>query len=215
MHYMEAKHHNNLTLSFAATFNHQIDPKKSFNVGFVAATNKGMHYQTMEDLLGATQFHNTNYYVVGTYDINDPRALYDVRDGNKLVREGDRFGYDYNIFVNRAQAWAGYQTEIKWARLFASGRIGGTTLQREGNMQNGLAINNSLGKSGTAYFLDGGAKAGANLRLCQGNTLSLGVGYEWKAPDARVAFASPQINNDFVKDPVSYPTLTLPTNQPV
>ena len=200
MYYQQAYHDDQLALTLSSILHKDLTNHSFFDAGVNLSTNKGMHYQTMEDLLGATQFHNTNYYVVGTYDINDPRALYDVRDGNKLVREGDRFGYDYNIFVNRAQAWAGYQTEIKWARLFASGRIGGTTLQREGNMQNGLAINNSLGKSGTAYFLDGGAKAGANLRLCQGNTLSLGVGYECKAPDARVAFASPQINNDFVKD---------------
>ena len=31
-------------------------------MGFQLATNKGMHYQTMEDLLGATQFTNLNTY---------------------------------------------------------------------------------------------------------------------------------------------------------
>ena len=64
MYYVEAKHNNNLTVSLASTYNHQIDAKKSFNLGFVAATNKGMHYVTMEDLLGANTFHNINTYAI-------------------------------------------------------------------------------------------------------------------------------------------------------
>ena len=71
-------------------------------------------------------------------------------------------------------------------------------MQRNGNMRNGMAANNSYGKSKTAQFLDGGAKFGANINLGRGNTITLGVGYEHRAPQARTAFASPEINNDFV-----------------
>ncbi len=156
----------------------------------------------MEDLLGATTFHNSNYYVIGTYAENASQVFYDLNDGStpKEVHKGDRFGYDYNVFVNRAQAWAGYDVNLNFMRFFVNGRIGGTSLQRDGKMRNGLAPNNSYGKSGTARFLDGGGKAGMNINLGRGNTVTLGAGYEWKAPTASVAFSSPQINNDFVKD---------------
>ena len=202
MYYQQAYHDDQLALSLSSALHTDLTNNSTLNLGMNLSTNKGMHYQTMEDLLGATSFHNSNYYVIGTYAENASQVFYDLNDGNtpKEVKEGDRFGYDYNIFVNRAQAWAGYDVNLNFMRLFVNGRIGGTSLQREGKMRNGLAPNNSYGKSGTARFLDGGGKAGMNINLGRGNTVSLGAGYEWKAPTASVAFSSPQINNDFVKD---------------
>lgn len=202
MYYQQAYHDDQLAFSLSSALHTDLTKNSALNLGVNLSTNKGMHYQTMEDLLGATSFHNSNYYVIGTYAENASQVFYDLNDGNtpKEVKEGDRFGYDYNVFVNRAQAWAGYDVNLNFMRLFVNGRIGGTSLQREGKMRNGLAPNNSYGKSGTARFLDGGGKAGMNINLGRGNTVSLGAGYEWKAPTASVAFSSPQINNDFVKD---------------
>lgn len=202
MYYQQAYHDDQLAFSLSSALHTALTKNSTLNLGVNLSTNKGMHYQTMEDLLGATTFHNSNYYVIGTYAENASQVFYDLNDGNtpKEVKEGDRFGYDYNIFVNRAQAWAGYDVNLNFMRFFVSGRIGGTSLQRDGKMRNGLAPNNSYGKGGTARFLDGGGKAGMNINLGRGNTLTLGAGYEWKAPTANVAFSSPQINNDFVKD---------------
>ena len=202
MYYQQAYHDDQLALSLSSALHTDLTNNSTLNLGMNLSTNKGMHYQTMEDLLGATSFHNSNYYVIGTYAETAPQVFYDLNDGStpKEVKEGDRFGYDYNVFVNRAQAWAGYDVNLNFMRLFVNGRIGGTSLQREGKMRNGLAPNNSYGKSGTARFLDGGGKAGMNINLGRGNTVTLGAGYEWKAPTASVAFSSPQINNDFVKD---------------
>ena len=202
MYYQQAYHDDQLAFSLSSALHTDLTKNSALNLGVNLSTNKGMHYQTMEDLLGATSFHNSNYYVIGTYAENASQVFYDLNDGNtpKEVKEGDRFGYDYNIFVNRAQAWAGYDVNLNFMRLFVNGRVGGTSLQREGKMRNGLAPNNSYGKGGTARFLDGGGKAGMNINLGRGNTLTLGAGYEWKAPTANVAFSSPQINNDFVKD---------------
>ena len=202
MYYQQAYHDDQLAFSLSSALHTDLTKNSALNLGVNLSTNKGMHYQTMEDLLGATSFHNSNYYVIGTYAENASQVFYDLNDGNtpKEVKEGDRFGYDYNVFVNRAQAWAGYDVNLNFMRLFVNGRVGGTSLQREGKMRNGLAPNNSYGKGGTARFLDGGGKAGMNINLGRGNTLTLGAGYEWKAPTANVAFSSPQINNDFVKD---------------
>ena len=202
MYYQQAYHDDQLAFSLSSALHTDLTKNSTLNLGLNLSTNKGMHYQTMEDLLGATTFHNSNYYVIGTYAENASQVFYDLNDGStpKEVHKGDRFGYDYNVFVNRAQAWAGYDVNLNFMRFFVNGRIGGTSLQRDGKMRNGLAPNNSYGKSGTARFLDGGGKAGMNINLGRGNTVTLGAGYEWKAPTASVAFSSPQINNDFVKD---------------
>ena len=198
MYYQQAYHDDQFSLSLASNLQKQLSDKTALNLGLQLSTNTGMHYQTMEDLLGAAVFHNMNTYVVKNYGETATEVQYDLNNPNQEMKEGDRFGYDYNILVNKANVWASYTADLGPAHLFVSGRVGGTTMQRDGKMRNGLAPENSYGKSGTAKFLDGGGKAGAHISLGKGNTILLGAGYELKAPTARTAFSAPQINNDFV-----------------
>ena len=197
MYYQQAYHDDQLSFSLSSTLQKQLAKNRSFYGGINLSTNKGMHYQTMEDLLGATNFHNINTYVVGTYAENSDQVQYDMNNPNQVIKEGDRFGYDYNILVNKASAWGTYAVDANKSHAFISARIGGTTMQRDGKMRNGLAPENSFGKGKTAKFLDGGAKLGLQHQLAPGNMVTMGVGYELKAPLARNAFSAPQINNDF------------------
>jgi len=198
MYYIQAKHNDALTLTFASTLNKQLGKDKTFNLGVIAATNKGMHYQTMEDLLGAKTYHNINTYALGTYDRNSDEIQYDLNNRNAVVGEGDKFGYNYNLLVNNAKLWSSYSENFGPLHYTIAAKLGYTTMQRDGKMRNGLAADNSFGKSKTADFIDGGFKFGSNLNLGKGNTLTFGIGYELRAPQARTAFASPEINNDFV-----------------
>ena len=198
MYYIQAKHNDALTLTLASTLNKQLGKDKQLNIGIVAATNKGMHYQTMEDMLGASVYHNINTYALGTYDRNSDEIQYDLNNRNGIVGKGDRFGYDYNLLVNNAKLWSSYSENFGIVHYTIAAKLGYTSMQRDGKMRNGLAANNSFDKSKTAEFIDGGFKVGSNFNLGRGNTLTLGMGYEQRAPQARTAFASPEINNDFV-----------------
>ena len=199
MYYLQRYHDDQLSLSLATYLDKQLK-KGALTGGLQLSTNKGMHYQTMDDLLGAKLFHNVNTYVIKNYGEDGQEAQYDLNHPNQVVKEGDRFGYDYNIFVNKAQLWGGYTADLQRAHIFINARVAGTTMQREGKMRNGLAPENSYGKSGTAKFLDGGAKAGVHFNLGMGHAFLLGAGYELKTPAARTAFQAAQVNNDFVKD---------------
>ena len=200
MYYIQAKHNDALTLTFASTLNKQLGKDKQWNLGIVAATNKGMHYQTMEDLLGATTYHNINTYALGTYDRNSDEIQYDLNHRDAVVGVGDKFGYDYNLLVNNAKIWSSYTENFGILHYTFAAKLGYTSMQRDGKIRNGLAANNSYGKSKTAEFIDGGFKFNSSLNLGGGNTLTFGIGYEHRAPQARTAFASPEINNDFVTD---------------
>ena len=201
MYYLQRAHDDQLMLSLATNLQKQLSKSKSLNGGLQLATNKGMHYQTMDDLLGNAKFHNTNTYAVKDWG-SSYQVFYDMNDGAepREVKVGDRFGYDYNLLVNKAQAWASYTENLKSTHYFLAGRIAGTTMQRDGKMRNGMAPDNSYGKSGTAKFLDGGFKSGLYVNLGHGHNVMIGAGYEWKTPAPRTSFAAAQINNDFVKD---------------
>ena len=198
MYYIQAKHNNQLDFKLSSTLDMKLDDRQKLVMGMNLGTTKGMHYQTMDDMLGATQFHNINYYALGKYDINSEQVQYDLNNPNAKVGDGDRFGYDYNILVDRADFWTTYSATLSRMHAFVSARLGGTLMQRDGKMRNGLAKDNSYGKSGTARFLDGGGKIGLSFNLGMGNIIQLGAGYELRTPTAYTAFASPEINNDFV-----------------
>ena len=198
MYYLYRSHDDQLTLSLSSYLEKALSQSTQLHAGIQLSTNKGMHYKTMDDLLGAKQFRNINTYVIKDYGEGSQEAQYDLNNPNQVIHEGDIYGYDYNIFVNKAQAWAGITGDVGPAHLFANGRISGTTMQREGLMRNGLAPENSYGKSGTARFLDGGVKVGNHTNLGHGHTVMLGVGYELKTPAPRTAFQAAQVNNDFV-----------------
>jgi len=201
MYYVEAKNINTFNLTLASTLKAELSKSTSANVGISLATNTGYHYKTMEDLLGAETFHNLNTYAMSNYSPNDPRTLYDLNDNGGVVKEGDKFNYNYNLLVKKAQLWTSVKYQKNRLALFGAGRISGVTIQRDGKMRNGISESmgiSSYGKSGTAKFLDGGLKGGLTYNIGGGHVVSLGVGYELKAPQAQSAFVSPEMSNEFV-----------------
>jgi len=197
MYYVQAKHNNTFNLTLSSTLNTHPTESSSLNLGFSLGTNNGKHYQTMDDLLGSTSFHNINTYASSNYAQNSDQLQYDLNNPNAVVKEGDKFGYDYNILVNRAQLWTTYSENFGIINYMLGARLGFQTTKRDGHMRNGLFADNSYGKSKTSKFTDGGFKAGISIKLGNGSTLSLGAGYEQRAPQAENSFIAPEMNNDF------------------
>ena len=205
VYWIEAKHNDHLANSLGSTFDWSIDNSTKFQVGLQLANNKGYHYSTMEDLLGGAYFHNVNTYAQGRYASNDSEIQYDLNNPNGVVREGDKMRYDYDIISQNAKAWASFVKDKGISHNYLSVKMGATQMWRNGHMLNGFydpakgwAKNASYGKSGKAHFLEGGFKVGSTLNLGKGNSISMGVGYEARAPRASVAFESPEMNNNFV-----------------
>ena len=202
-YYLEAKHNNNLTLNLASTYTKQVGEKGTWNAGFQLGQNIGHHFKTMDDLLGASYIHNINTYAVGNYDISNPAVQYDLNTAGpnglgKVIYKGDRFGYDYDLRVQKGLLWTNYSVTTGRWHLMAAAKLGATQMNRKGNMRNGLFADNSFGKSKNARFGEGGAKGSINFDAGRGHSFSIGVGYEWRPPMATTAFAAPEMNNDFV-----------------
>ena len=202
-YYLLARHNDQLAFNAGSTINWTINRYHKLQGGVQFASNIGMHYQTIADMMGANNLHNINNYAVGTYAVSDPRVQYDLRHPNGTVGKGDRFGYDFNIYVNKETAWVGYTLDRGITHAFVSAKMGFTDMWRYGNMQNGLFANNSYGKSKKAYFLDGGAKAGVNINLGRGHVIGAGIGYTTHAPAAYStyggsAFQAAEMNNNFI-----------------
>ena len=170
------------------------------SAGIQLLSNRGSHYRTVEDLLGGEYFHNTNTYLVGDYQETSTEAMYDVNHGYQKIIEGDRYGYDYDLWNQDLKLWTSFNADKGITHNFVAAKMGGRRMWREGFMRNGLFQDNSYGKSGKARFLDGGLKAGTTINLGKGHAITAALGYELRAPGAAVAFMCPEMNNDYVQD---------------
>ena len=200
LYYVEKRHNDQMAFNLASTLKRDMKEYGRITAGLALNTTKGMHYKTMKDLLGADRFTDIDKFSVRDYGYNSSMIQNDLDHPNRVIGEGDKFGYDYNIFVNKAHAWANYQYDKDYYSLFFAGRFGGTTMEREGLMRNRRAANNAKGRRGVAKFLEHGAKAGATFRIGGKHVFNLGVGYEQNAPLAYNAFVAPRLKNDFASN---------------
>lgn len=197
LYYQENRHNDQMAFNLTSTVKRDMKEYGNITAGVALNTTKGMHYKTMKDLLGADHLTDVDKFSVRDYGYNSSMIQNDLDNPNRVIREGDKFGYNYNIFVNKAQAWANYQYSKDFYSLFFAARLGGTTIEREGLMRNGRAANNSKGSSGVAKFLESGAKGGMTFRVGGKNVFNIGLGYEENAPLAYNAFIAPRLNNSF------------------
>jgi len=198
MYFIQAKHSDVLNITLASTLTSHLTEKSVWNTGFVVGYNNANHYQTMEDLLGASTYRNINFYALGNYPEGSEKLQYDLNNPNAVVGEGDRFGYDYRLLTQKAQIWTNYAENFGIVHYSIAARLGAKTMQRDGKMRNGLFADNSYGKSKTAKFVEGGIKVSGDFNLGRGNTLTMGMGYDSRAPEVTTAFVAPEMNNDFV-----------------
>ena len=199
LYYVERRHNDQLTFNLGSTLNIEYNRYNKGTVGLQLGTTKGMHYKTMDDLMGAKKYTDIDKFSVGDFGLNSDYIQNDVDNPNRQIAEGDVFGYDYDLYVNKFDLSYQHQFSYGIFHLFGAANLEGTTMERFGNMRNGRAMEFSKGSSGVATFLGGGAKLGAIFTFNAYNTLSIGGGIDNRAPIAYNSFIAPRMRNDFVQ----------------
>ena len=158
LYYQERRHNDQMVFALNSVFNHTLSPRQRYTVGLQLNTTKGMHYKTMEDLLGGTRYTDIDKFAANDYGKGSIEAQNDLNNPNRQIAEGDKFGYDYNTYVNKARLWGQYQYTAPRFAVLLGANAEGTTIERDGLMRNGRAPDNSYGRRGKARFLGGGGK---------------------------------------------------------
>ena len=198
LYYQERRHNDQMVFALNSVFNHTISPLHKYAIGLQLNTTKGMHYKTMEDLLGGTRYTDIDKFAANDYGSGSIEAQNDLNNPNRQIAEGDKFGYNYNIYVNKARLWGQYLYSRNHFSLLLGGNLEGTTIERDGLMRNGRAPENSYGKSGKARFLGGGGKFTLTYTPVANHRLSLSGSANAQAPQARNSFVAPRMQNNFV-----------------
>lgn len=199
LYYQEARHNNQMTFNLSSVLNKSVNKHQKYTAGLELNSTKGMHYKTMKDLLGANKYIDLDKFAARDNGADSPLAQNDLRNPNRLINEGDIFGYNYNLFVNKGNVWGQNMGTYSHFDYYGAVKLGGTQMWREGLMQNGRAANNSYGNSQKKGFFEYAVKGGATYKITGRHFITLNVGYEERAPLAYNAFIAPRLKNSYVE----------------
>jgi hypothetical protein len=193
---IEDRRYDATEMTFNTTLNHDLTEHLTLNAGANYRTYDGHSFTEVNDLLGADFFFDIDRFA-DTFT-NPGSEQSDLNRPNRLVKEGDIFGYDYNSKLSKAAGWAQLQYRKGAIELFTGGELSSSSLQRIGNMKNGFYPENSFGESEKRTYSNYTGKVGATYKLSGRQYFSANGMIGTRAPYFRDAFVNPQVNDQFV-----------------
>ena len=185
------------------TINSILSTEFNENVSLNASLNykrlKSENFAEIIDLLGASGYSNVDSFDGFQYDFQNP---------NRIIGEGDKFKYDYNLEANIISGYANALFKYNKVDFYVSGSITKTDYQREGLYQNEANIeldnlenvisDNSSGKGKKLDFTGFGAKAGFTYKITGKHLLDVNAGYITRAPSLRNTYSNSRSNHDVI-----------------
>ncbi len=179
-------------------YQNTIASRYTINVGANYNWQQSDNYKLVDNLLGGDYFIDLNQFAERDFPTDDNAIQNDLDNPNRLLREGDRFGYDYNITTMVANPWAQVEVKLNKFDFFASGQFTYTEFYRTGNVRNGLFPETSAGDSEKSKFYNYGVKGGLTYKINGRHYLFSNASYSTRAPFAQEAFISPRTRNELV-----------------
>lgn len=187
---------NDLNFNAQATKNFGSAIKGSLGYNF--RWNRTEYYKIVKDLLGGDYWLNVDQFAERDFG-NDENAIQnDLQHPNRLVKEGEKYGYDYYAHIRNHRLWTSWDFNAGGFGAVLGGEVGYNTFWREGLVQKGLFPDNSLGNSEKLDFFTYKAKLALSYSFSSQNMLYANVGYMTQAPYFDDSFLSPRTRNSVV-----------------
>lgn len=190
------------------TFNTILDAELAENIRLNAAFNyrglKSENFARVEDLLGGTGYLDVDFFAdeeEGGIDeiAASTLAQSDLRNPNRIAREGDRYKYNYELEANIASFFAQALFKYNKVDFYIGANISQTTYQRTGLFENGFfeggGNDGSFGDSDKLDFTNFGVKGGLTYKITGKHLIDLNGSYFTKAPFLRTSFSNARQTN--------------------
>ena len=185
----------NFNTTLNATLNKHID----FTGGLTYEDQRNNYYKKVDDLLGGDFYVDLNQFAERDFPSNSDANQNDVNNPNRIVKVGDKEGYNYDINIKKASGWAQAYVKLHKIDFFVSAEHSYTQFYRYGNVKSGLFQDNSYGKSKNMDFYNYSVKGGITYKITSGNYFFVNAAYQTKAPFYDNAYLSPR-TRDNVQD---------------
>lgn len=195
---LEDRRYDAEKINFYTNYNHVVSDVVTVSGGLSYQQQTIDNFKVIDDLLGGDYFVDIDAFAVRDFpdDLNVQQS--DINNPNRIVGEGDRFGYSYDIDVRRAGGWLQGQFIFPRFDLFLAGEVSQTQYWRTGKYRTGRFPDQSFGESERQKFNNFGTKAGLTYKLNGRNYFFANGSYRTQAPFARNAYVSPRTRDQIV-----------------
>ncbi len=180
---------------FNTNFNTKLTDVLGLTVGANFQQQGNRYYLEAKDILGGDYWLNINQFAQRGYPTDPQKWQYDVNDPNRIIKNGDRYGYDYKMTMNRGAAWAQLLFTLTRFDIFAASELSASNFYRTGMVKNGLFMDQSYGDSKKFNFLNTSSKAGVTYKLNGRNYFFVNGAYITAPPYFDNVFTSPRTRN--------------------
>ena len=214
----------------------------TINGGLSYKWNRTENYKILDDLLGGDYYVNIDQFAERDYAssstmIQNDLDYYMSNGTAQVLKEGDKYGYDYYAHIHRAEAWASGRFTFGGLEATVAGRLGYSRFWREGLLRKGLfpglddngnpiTYNGSVittydpdgnaitskGNSEVQQFLTGSGKLNLSYVLNGGHRIYADAAYLTDAPTFNQSFISPRTRNTVMPDLKTVKTFTADIN---
>jgi len=183
---------------------HEINQNIKLNANLNYRALRSENFARLNDLLGGTGYLDVDFFA----DENDNTisdeiaanlAQSDLRNRNRIVREGERYKYNYEINSDVVSSFVQAQFNYNQIDFYIGANISNTTYQRVGLYENGFfpgeGNNGSFGESDKLSFTNYGVKAGGIYKITGRHLLQFNGSYYTKAPGINASFSNARQTN--------------------
>lgn len=195
----EVSRNSMLRLSSLATFN--INSQFSVWAALDLSMDDQRNFRVLDDLLGGDYWLDVDPYLLDDVFLGD-QSNNDLRNPDRRVRVGDRFGYNYKLTYAGTDLSAGVNLNVGRFSTAASLSFATGGLSRKGfYAKENFAEQDTYGRSGTEF--ENGTKLKVSAQYHFGGSWLTGINMltakQISAADQR--FLSPMFRNTFVENP--------------
>jgi len=190
---------NTTKYNFNTTFNTSVTENFTFTAGATYQTQINHYYKKVDDLLGGDFYVDVNQFGERDFPTNPNAGQNDLNNPNRIVRAGDKHGYNYDINIKRGSVWLQGVFKFRKIDIFVASEHSYTSFFRYGNVKSGLFADNSYGKSTVQNFYNSGIKGGLSYKIDGRNYIFANGSFASRAPFFENAFIAPR-TRDFVQD---------------
>ena len=196
---IEERHTDQLDYNLAANVEHILRDNMRIVGGVNLRVNRTAYYSEVKDLLGGDYWYDIDKFAerdMGSEILAQNDLDYYLATGHaRVVRKGDRYGYNYLAHLLESNAWLNYTWGVGGFSLGVAGEVGYSTMHREGLWRKGLFPNNSKGDSKKLDYLTYSGKLSLGYKFSGAHAVEANVAYVQQAPKFATAFVSPRTRN--------------------
>lgn len=178
-------------------FSHRLNDHSKLNLGGTVNIHKTQNFRVVEDLLGGDYWVDVDQFALRDFNDQD-LAQNDLDNPNRIVYEGDTYGYDYALHVNQYNVFGQYEYNLRKWEFYVGVDLSHTSFWRDSEMRNGRFPDDSEGKSEVQNFFHYGIKAGAEYKITGRHFITANFMHHTRPPAARWSYLSPRTRHEVI-----------------